>query len=412
MVNILGRGLAGMGGGIGLGLVQRAEIMREEAIMANREKARQAERLQDRAWQIEDRDFAAYLRGRGSSRARSGGGRSGAGGGAGGGGSPTGLMPGLRDPMAPAPMDGSYDPNGFDTFGYGEPTAGSDAAPAANLPRRAGPDDDLVNRFKAEEGSWRAFTKGSNEEVLLSDPKAEDSEQASIPPYLPKRKTESPEIGDPPGRGEPAPEVGGDKKSPYFQPEKGGHGKPGGLMPQDKGDTVPEKNAPPATENIVGLEPAEVKPLSASSIGRLERSMRDQYGRNVDPVIFSNIVDEIETEIANGSSEAKATKAVLSRLERETPEPNPPGTKLSRFLGLTSRDDPPDNADQIEKAKTSGPIKGLMPSGTAPAAKRDAVAKAPPAPRNVAERVAGKVYTAPDGRRVKWTGEGWILVNG
>lgn len=34
----------------------------------------------------------------------------------------------------------------------------------------------------------------------------------------------------------------------------------------------------------------------------------------------------------------------------------------------------------------------------------------PPAPRDVAKRTVGKVYAAPDGRNVKWTGKGWEVV--
>lgn len=46
-------------------------------------------------------------------------------------------------------------------------------------------------------------------------------------------------------------------------------------------------------------------------------------------------------------------------------------------------------------------------TGPAPAPAGEA---APPAPRDKAVRVIGRIYSAPDGRKVRWTGEGWELV--
>jgi MoCo/4Fe-4S cofactor protein with predicted Tat translocation signal len=74
MAGLLAYAAVGAAQGFGKGLVENAVARRQEALEELREQRRQAERLQNRQWQIEDRDFAAARRGGG------GGGGGGAGG--------------------------------------------------------------------------------------------------------------------------------------------------------------------------------------------------------------------------------------------------------------------------------------------------------------------------------------------
>lgn len=67
--------------GLGDGLIEEARARREEAARALQQEQRTAERLQDRAWAVEDRDlaYARSRRGRGSGGGRRSGGGSGGG---------------------------------------------------------------------------------------------------------------------------------------------------------------------------------------------------------------------------------------------------------------------------------------------------------------------------------------------
>lgn len=65
MAGLLGYAVAGGMAGLGQGMVQQAQARREEFLENLRHERRQAERMQDRAWQVEDRDLALSRRGGG-----------------------------------------------------------------------------------------------------------------------------------------------------------------------------------------------------------------------------------------------------------------------------------------------------------------------------------------------------------
>jgi hypothetical protein len=117
-------------------------------------------------------------------------------------------------------------------------------------------------------------------------------------------------------------------------------------------------------------------------------------GEVVDPGVRSKAMAEVNRLMDDGMSEDEAVAQVIERLDRPDVTTDAGGNALTRLLGTA-----PKTPDATVK-------------GAAKAVKPDQRQTYPDAPRAASDRVVGTVYTAPDGRTVKWTGHGWQLIGG
>jgi hypothetical protein len=365
MPGLLAYAAAGAAAGVGAGIVERAKQLREDGLLKLKMDREDAQRQQDHDWRLDEIGLRDSLKGGGGGRRRSGGGGGGesvgdlapgesvysSGGGGGG-----GLMPSAGaarpDPMA-LEAQGTSNPDEYKTYGYDDPAPaaadGAAAAPAEDSARVPDVSHTPSKLSGEKEIDGYLFGRAGNRWYPYIGPdggpvKAEGAEEAKREPYLPKQDQEAPSLVRPeveryaPERERPKP----DTNKP----------KPSGLLPSQtmKEPTVDSADVPkdgPVTKLPKG-EPVALKP---SSVNRLERSLRDSRGQNLDAQAFSKVVDEIENLMGEGKTEAQATNDVMSRLAHEEIVTNPAGTMASRLLGLTSKDAPP---DAVKEGKVTG----------------------------------------------------------
>lgn len=121
-------------------------------------------------------------------------------------------------------------------------------------------------------------------------------------------------------------------------------------------------------------------------------------------------VKTAEWLVKNGVAKDPAEAWSLVRRARENPE----GSRASIFKAwmdaLTKG--AIGNVDgakiQEEATRLTEQTMRSLEGGDAPSSETDP--QAPPAPRDPGKRTVGQVYTAPDGRKIKWMGEGWQVV--
>jgi hypothetical protein len=172
-------------------------------------------------------------------------------------------------------------------------------------------------------------------------------------------------------------------------------------------------------------EPVEV---SNSTLNRLEENtdLIDLSGPGADQAdadLVATVAEEISRLMnEEGMTETQAYTAAIRAMQivDETTE-----TPRTGFLGLptvrgpiesttrrlggfdygTGAEPEPDRSQTPEPAMPTEPAMPGLGAGPVSGPVEEA-------PRNAADRVTGKVYRAPDGRMVRWTGAGWELVNG
>lgn len=365
MAGLLGYALAGAAAGAGQGIVDRAKAILERDAAAAERAQEVEDRDLKRKWEVEDRDLA-YARRKGGGGG--GGRRRGSGGSSSSSSDDEGFIPSSRGGLMGNPM--ALDEQG--TVREDFPLYGSlgdspdEVTGSSDLPRRATAKDKLVNRYRAKDGSYRAFTKDTNEPVLLTDPTESEDDDSDTPA---KKK----------GNGEP-------------------------------------------------------KTLTATEQTRITKALEDKRGNAADGELTANVLAEVEDLMnSENMSASQAAADVLGRLDREDRVTNPAGTALSRAVGWTDEDAPPDEV----VPNPEGRIKGIKPRGggllgnsTPPDGRNNNARRPtsfdemeqpqpaegakdyPPAPRDPAQRKVGEIYMAPAGFPVRWMGTGWERVSG
>jgi hypothetical protein len=369
MAGLFSYAAAGAAAGLGDGIVERAKALREEAMLKMKRQWDQDDAQQAHDWRMDEIGYRDGLKGGGGGRRRSGGG--GGGGGdlgdlgpgesvyTGGGGlmpSGGGAAAARPDPMA-LEEQGTSDPNEFKTYGYDDPAPaavdGADAAPAedssrvpdvSHTPSKLTGEKEIDGYLFGRAGNrWYPYIGPDGGPVPAEDITKKGAEEAENPPYLPKQDQEAPSLA--------RPEV--ERYAPDRERPKPDTKKPQGLMPSLKAQDADSADVP-KDGPVTKLPKGEPKALAPSSVSRLERSLRDSRGTNLDAQTFSAVIDEIEALMGEGKTEAQATNDVMSRLDREQIVTNKPGTMLSRTLGLTAKDAPPDEVKE-------GKVKGVKP---------------------------------------------------
>jgi hypothetical protein len=194
-----------------------------------------------------------------------------------------------------------------------------------------------------------------------------------------------------------------------------------GMDPAPADEEAESATAPTQPEQA---EPVEAAELSAGLDTRLRRNGKLADTTSIDGEVDEDLLLEVKSEIARlmteeGLNESQAEIAVLQAITFTDVETSPatgqgwfdgrarPATteRQVTFDYGTGAEPEPDRSQTPEPAMPTEPtIPGL---GSGPVS-----GPVEEAPRNAADRVTGKVYRAPDGRMVRWTGAGWELVNG